>query len=74
MQNLEERTVVLIRNIPNRYKLEDLQNVISTYVDEEYTVLRLPIDGFTKRNLGYAFVNFSDSHEVLKLYLKVVHF
>lgn len=74
MQNLEERTVVLIRNIPNRYKLEDLQNVISTYVDEEYTVLRLPIDGLTKRNLGYAFVSFSDSHEVLKLYLKVFHF
>lgn len=71
MQNLEERTVVLIRNIPNRYKLEDLKQVISTYVDEEYTILRLPIDSFTKRNLGYAFVNFSDSHEVLKLYLKV---
>lgn len=72
MQNLEERTVVLIRNIPNRYKLEDLKQVISTYVDEEYTILRLPIDSFTKRNLGYAFVNFSDSHEVLKLYLKVL--
>lgn len=71
MQNLEERTVVLIRNIPNRYKLEDLQQVISSYVDEEYTVLRLPIDAFTKRNLGYAFVSFSDSHEVLKLFLKV---
>ena len=26
---------------------------------------------FTKRNLGYAFVNFSDSHEVLKLFLEV---
>lgn len=34
-------------------------------------MLRLPIDLFTKRNLGYAFVNFSDSHEVLKLFLAV---
>ena len=33
MQNKEERTVVLIRNIPNRYKLEDLSNVIATHVD-----------------------------------------
>lgn len=33
MQNKEERTVVLIRNIPNRYKLEDLSNVIAAHVD-----------------------------------------
>lgn len=33
MQNKEERTVVLIRNIPNRYKLEDLSNVIASHVD-----------------------------------------
>ena len=35
MQNLEERTVVIIRNIPNRYKLEDLQKVIRSFVDGE---------------------------------------
>lgn len=33
MQNREERTVVIIRNIPNRYKLEDLQRVIKSFVD-----------------------------------------
>ena len=33
MQNQEERTVVLIRNIPNRYKIADLSNVIGAYVD-----------------------------------------
>ena len=33
MQNQENRTVVLIRNIPNRYKLEDLEQVISAHVD-----------------------------------------
>ena len=33
--------------------------------------MRLPIDIYTKRNLGYAFVNFSDSHEVLKLFCAV---
>lgn len=33
MQNREERTVVLIRNIPNRYKLEDLSRVIASHVD-----------------------------------------
>lgn len=81
MQNLENRTVVLIRNIPNRYKLEDLEQVIAAHVHgraggevwrtEKFTILRLPIDVFTKRNLGYAFVNFSDSHEVLKLFLEV---
>ena len=32
MQNLENRTVVLIRNIPNRYKLEDLEQVIAAHV------------------------------------------
>ena len=33
MQNREERTVVIIRNIPNRYKLEDLEKVIKSFVD-----------------------------------------
>ena len=48
-----------------------VQDTLLVLCIEEFRVLRLPIDVYTKRNLGYAFVNFSDSHEVLKLYLGV---
>lgn len=53
----EQRTYVMMRNIPNQYSKEKLQAEIKTH-DRHYEMLYLPIDGTSKLNKGYAFIDF----------------
>ncbi|KAK8801158.1 hypothetical protein WA158_001928 [Blastocystis sp. Blastoise] len=65
----EQRTVVLVRNIPNRLRKKDVTRVLANCVGyDNFFILRLPVDPFTKRNLGYAFVCFSTPHAVATFY------
>ncbi|KAK8803267.1 hypothetical protein WA158_000961 [Blastocystis sp. Blastoise] len=54
----EKRVVVMIRNIPNRYKEDDLKRVLDLTAKNMYKIIHLPYDAKTKKNLGYAFIRF----------------
>jgi len=48
----------MIRNIPNQYTKEKLQQEINETHERTYEQLHLPIDNTSKLNKGYAFVDF----------------
>lgn len=54
----EKRTVVMIRNIPNRYKVADLEEIFNLTAKNNFKIIYLPQDNKTLKNLGYAFIRF----------------
>ena len=59
-KGLDQRTTLMIRNIPNKYT----QDMLLEFLDQEhkgrYDFIYLPIDFKNKCNVGYAFINFID--------------
>ncbi|XP_027150347.1 protein terminal ear1-like [Coffea eugenioides] len=63
-------TTVMIKNIPNQYRRNDLMQLLDIYCknyDLEYDFLYLPMDFWRKDNLGYAFVNFTSATAAKKI-------
>lgn len=55
------RTTLMIRNIPNKYTQAMLLDILEDVCSAKYDFFYLPIDYKNKCNLGYAFVNFTDT-------------
>ncbi len=67
----DNRTTLMIRNIPNKYSLNNLVDEIINYNPSfagKFDYINLPIDYERKLNLGYAFVNFLDPLHIVLFY------
>ena len=58
----------MLRNIPNKYKLNDLVKEIDKSFWGKYDYINLPIDYERKLNLGYAFINFVEPLHIILFY------
>ncbi len=61
----DKRTTLMLRNIPNKYTLQNLVDEINPSFIGKYDYINLPIDYERKLNLGYAFINFNDPFHVV---------
>lgn len=64
----DKRTTLMLRNIPNKYTLQNLVDEINTSFFGKYDYINLPIDYERKLNLGYAFINFIDPMHIVMFY------
>ncbi|CAD8109031.1 unnamed protein product [Paramecium primaurelia] len=66
----DQRTTLMIRNIPNKYTQPMLLENIDINHKDNYDFFYLPIDFTNKCNVGYAFINFLDSKFIPKFFLE----
>ena len=64
----DQRTTVMIKNIPNKYTQKMLLERIDAKHAGRYDFFYLPIDLKNNCNVGYAFINMSDACWVVALY------
>ena len=64
----EKRTILMLRNIPNKYTLSNIVEEIDSSFWGKYNYINLPIDYERKLNLGYAFINFVDPLHIILFY------
>lgn len=55
----------MIRNIPNKYKLNSLLEEINANFNDKYDLFYLPVDHSNNCNLGFAFINFIDPFHII---------
>ncbi|CAD8108193.1 unnamed protein product [Paramecium primaurelia] len=72
LQNIpkDNRTTLMIKNIPNKYSQPLLLEEIDCNNRDTYNFFYLPIDFTNKCNVGYAFINFYDPQDIPKFYLE----
>lgn len=64
----DNRMTILIRNIPNQIKYQQLKKVIDTVSHEKYSNLHLSINRINLQNFGYAFISFKSPIYIIKFY------
>lgn len=65
--NIDAITTVMVRNIPTRYTSLGLIEVLKDHgFDKTFDFIYLPMDWRTRKNCGYAFLNFINSEYVEK--------
>ena len=64
----DNRTTLMIKNIPNKYTISSFLEEINIYFKHTYDVFYLPIDYVNKCNLGFAFINFVEPLHIILFY------
>ena len=71
----DPRTTLMIRNIPNKYTIQDLSNEIDQNFENSYDFLYLPCDikvlyflFQNNCNVGYGFINFVSTEILFEFY------
>merc|ERR1712023_628355 len=57
----ENRTTIMVRNIPNKYSRQMLLDEVNLNHEGTYDFFYLPIDFKNRCNVGYCFINFLDT-------------
>lgn len=65
---LDGRTTLMVKNIPNKYTREMLIQLFDKTERKKYDFLYLPIDPDNSCNIGYAFINFLDCSHIKDFY------
>lgn len=68
VEGVDQRTTVMIKNIPNKYTQKMLLERIDVKHAGRYDFFYLPIDLKNNCNVGYAFINMSDPVFVVALH------
>lgn len=68
LNGFDQRSTIMIRNIPNRYNQSEFLKIIDTHFKGLYDFLYLPMDFKNHCNIGYAFLNFIDYKYVVSFY------
>mmetsp|Transcript_35597 Transcript_35597/g.100749 ORF Transcript_35597/g.100749 Transcript_35597/m.100749 type:complete len:1014 (-) Transcript_35597:492-3533(-) len=63
----DQRTTLMIKNIPNKYTQKMLLSTIDEFLSRSYDFFYLPIDFKNKCNMGYAFINMVAPRYILPL-------
>eukprot|EP00854_Cymbomonas_tetramitiformis_P012437 gene12437-14694_t len=69
MAGRDNRTALMIRNIPNKYTQDMLLAIINKNHKGQYDFFYLPIDFRNKCNVGYAFINMTSPKHVVSFHL-----
>lgn len=69
-KNLDRRTTLMIRNIPNKYTMKLLIPEMDSFLANMYDFFYLPLDFENNCNLGYGFINFIDPLYILMFFDK----
>lgn len=64
----DNRTTLMIKNIPNKYTSKMLLAAIDERHKGTYDFIYLPIDFKNKCNVGYAFINMTDPSQIVPFY------
>ena len=64
----ETRSAVMIRNIPNRFSKDELCEILDGFVAGKYSIMNMPLDSKTHRNLGYCFIQFNTVEDLFVAY------
>ncbi|KAL0263964.1 UNVERIFIED_CONTAM: hypothetical protein PYX00_010878 [Menopon gallinae] len=68
---VDRRTTCMIKNIPNKYSLKMLIELLDEEHRGTYNFVYLRMDFKNKCNVGYAFVNFASCMSIVSFYRKV---
>eukprot|EP00897_Mesotaenium_endlicherianum_P004581 jgi/Mesen1/4150/ME000218S03264 len=68
LRSEDQRTTLMLRNIPNKYTQKMLLHSIDEYHQGTYDFFYLPIDFKNKCNVGYAFINMISPTKILPFY------
>ena len=64
----DQRTTLMIKNIPRNIIQSYLMEIINTKFENLFNFFYLPIDFIKKENAGYAFINFKNSKNIVDFY------
>ena len=66
----DQRTTLMIKNIPRNIMQSFLMEIINKKFNGLFNFFYLPIDFIKKENAGYAFINFKNSKNIVDFYIE----
>ena len=66
----DQRTTLMIKNIPRNIIQSFLMDIINKKFEGLFNFFYLPIDFIKKENAGYAFINFKNSKNIVDFYIE----